>query len=347
MTKGKPDVSVIQDCIRSAVGGDSLTQDQAEAVMQEILEGQASPAQIAGLAVALRMKGETVEELTGFTKVMRAKAAVVPHKQAAVLDTCGTGGDGSRTFNISTTVALVAAGAGVAVAKHGNRAISSASGSADVLQALGVKVDLSEAHAGRCIDEIGVGFLFAPALHAAMKHAALPRKELGVRTFFNLLGPLSNPAGAKRQLVGVFDGDFVEPVAEVLARLGAERAWVVHGLDGMDELTTCDETRVAEVKDGKVRSFYVNAGDLGLPEASPKDLAGGDAEANAKATLAVLAGEKGPRRDIVLLNAAAALLVAGAAASIQAALPLASISIDGGFAAGKLEALKRLSNSFA
>ena len=338
---------MIQDCIRCAIGGNSLTQEQAEEVMHEILEGRASSAQIAGLAVALRMKGETVTELTGFAKVMREMATAVPHRHPSVLDTCGTGGDGSRTFNISTTVALVAAGAGLAVAKHGNRAVSSASGSADVLQALGVKVDLTETEAGRCLDEIGVGFLFAPALHAAMKHAAIPRRELGVRTFFNLLGPLSNPAGAKRQLVGVFDGDFVEPVAEVLARLGAERAWVVHGLDGMDELTTCDETRVAEVRDGKVRGFYLNARDLGLPEADPKDLLGGDAAANAKATLAVLAGDKGPHRDIVLLNAAAALLIGGAAETIQAALPLAASSIDSGSAGKKLEALKRLSSSFA
>jgi anthranilate phosphoribosyltransferase len=337
---------MIQDCIRSAVGGESLTQDQAEAVLVEILEGKASPAQIAGLAVALRMKGETVEELTGFTKAMRAKGATVPHKHPVVLDTCGTGADGSKTFSISTTVAFVAAGAGVVVAKHGNRAMSSATGSADVLEALGVKVDLGEAQVGRCIDEIGMGFMFAQAFHPALKHAAIPRRELGVRTFFNLLGPLSNPAGAKRQLVGVFDGDFVEPVAEVLARLGTERAWVVHGLDGMDELSTCDETRVAEVKDGKVRGFYMNPADLGLPMAEPRDLAGGDAAANAKATLAVLGGAKGPHRDIVLLNASAALLVAGAAPTIQAALPIAVRSIDGGSAAGKLEALKRLSNSF-
>jgi anthranilate phosphoribosyltransferase len=337
---------MIQDCIRSAVGGESLTQDQAEAVLVEILEGKASPAQIAGLAVALRMKGETVEELTGFTKAMRAKGTLVPHKHPVVLDTCGAGADGSKTFSISTTVAFVAAGAGVVVAKHGNRAMSSATGSADVLEALGVKVDLGHVQVGRCIDEIGMGFMFAQAFHPALKHAAIPRRELGVRTFFNLLGPLSNPAGARRQLVGVFDGDFVEPVAEVLARLGTERAWVVHGLDGMDELTTCDETRVAEVKDGKVRGFYMNPADLGLDQARAKDLAGGDAAANAKATLAVLGGAKGPHRDIVLLNASAALLVAGAAPTIQAALPLAAQSIDGGSAAGKLEALKRLSNSF-
>jgi anthranilate phosphoribosyltransferase len=337
---------MIQDCIRSAVGGDSLSQAQAEEVMLEILEGKASPAQIAGLAVALRMKGETVDELTGFAKVMRAKGISVPHKHPVVLDTCGTGADGSKTFSISTTTALVAAGAGVVVAKHGNRAMSSSTGSADVLQALGVKVELTEAQVGRCIDEIGMGFMFAQAFHPAMRHAAVPRRELGVRTFFNLLGPLSNPAGAKRQIVGVFDGDFVEPVAEVLVRLGTEHAWVVHGLDGMDELSTCDETRVAEVKDGKVRSFYLSAGDLGLAQALPGDLAGGDAAANARMTLAVLKGEKGPHRDIVLLNSAAALLVAGVAPSIQAALPVAAHSIDSGAAAAKLEALKRLSSSF-
>lgn len=337
----------MQEFIRAAVGGEHLTEAQAEKAMGMILNGEATPAQIAALAVALRMKGETVAELTGFARVMRAKGTVVPHHQTDLLDTCGTGGDGSGTFNISTTVALVAAGAGARVAKHGNKAISSASGSADVLQALGVKVDLSADQAGRCIDEIGVGFLFAPALHGAMKHAALPRKEMGVRTFFNLLGPLSNPAGAKRQLVGVFDGDFVEPVAQVLANLGCERAWVVHGLDGLDELSTCDETRVAEVKDGKIRAFYVNAADLGLETARVSDLKGGDAAANAAATLAVLKGQAGPHRDIVLLNAAASLLVAGLAADLKDGMAKAAAAVDGGQALRKLEDLKRLSQSFA
>jgi anthranilate phosphoribosyltransferase len=292
------------------------------------------------------MKGETVAELTGFTKVMRAKASQVPHKQATLLDTCGTGGDGSGSFNISTTVALVAAGAGARVAKHGNRAMSSQSGSADLLQQLGVKVDLTAEQAGACIDQVGIGFLFAPALHGAMKHAGPVRKELGVRTFFNLLGPLSNPAGAKRQLVGVFDGDFVEPVAQVLANLGAERAWVVHGLDGLDELSTCDETRVAEVKDGKVRSFYVNATDLGLEEAAAADLKGGSAEVNAQATLDVLEGMAGPKRDIVLLNAGAALYLAGLAGDLKGGLALAAKSIDSKQALQKLDELKRVSHSF-
>lgn len=337
----------MQEFIKLAVGGEHLSEAQAEKAMGMILNGEATPAQIAALAIALRMKGETVPELTGFARIMRAKASVVPHKAADLLDTCGTGGDGSGTFNISTTVALVAAGAGAIVAKHGNRAMSSASGSADVLQALGVKVDLSAEQSGQCLDQIGVGFLFAPALHGAMKHAGPARKEMGVRTFFNLLGPLSNPAGAKRQLVGVFDGDFVEPVAQVLANLGTERAWVVHGLDGLDELSTCDETRVAEVKDGRVRSFYINAADLGFDQASHADLKGGDAAANAEATLGVLKGQSGPKRDIVLLNAGASLLVAGRAEDLKQGIAQAAAAIDGGAALAKLEDLKRLSQSFA
>lgn len=338
---------LMQDAIRAAVGGNHLDRGEAEAVMSAILNGEATPSQIAAFAIALRMKGESVEEVTGFAKVMRERAAKVPHHQENAVDTCGTGGDGSGTFNISTTVALVAAGAGVAVAKHGNKAISSRSGSADVLQALGVKVDLNGEQAGRCLDEIGVAFLFAPAMHGAMRHAAVPRSEMGVRTFFNLLGPLSNPAGARRQLVGVFDGDWVEPIAQVLANLGAERAWVVHGLDGLDELTICDDTRVAEVKDGKVRGFYVNPQELGLDLALPADLKGGDADANAATTLAVLKGETGPKRDIVLLNAAAALVVAGRADTLKDGLPLAARSIDSGAALKKLEDLKRVSSHCA
>jgi anthranilate phosphoribosyltransferase len=338
---------LMQDAIRAAVGGNHLDRAEAESVMQAILNGEATPSQIAAFAIALRMKGETVEEVTGFAKVMRSMAAKVPHHQAAAVDTCGTGGDGSGTFNISTTVALVAAGAGVAVAKHGNKAISSRSGSADVLQALGVNVALNGEQAGRCLDEVGICFLFAPAMHGAMKHAAVPRSEMGVRTFFNLLGPLSNPAGAQRQLVGVFEADWVEPIAQVLANLGTVHALVVHGLDGLDELTICDDTRVAEVKDGKVRSFYVNPQELGLDLAAPGDLKGGDATANAAATLGVLKGEAGPHRDIVLLNAAAALVVAGKAATLREGLPLAALSIDSGGAMKKLEALRTFSNTCA
>jgi len=336
---------MIQDAIKLVVTGQDLTEDQAAEAMAEIMEGKATSAQIAGLVIALRMKGERTDEITGFARTMRAKATAVPHSQPILLDTCGTGGDGSGSFNISTTVAIVAASAGAKVAKHGSIAQSSQSGSADVLTALGVKIALEPAQVGRCIDEIGIGFLFAPALHAAMKHAGPARKELGVRTLFNLLGPLTNPAGAKRQLLGVFEGDFVEPLAGVLQRLGTEQAWVVHGHDGLDELTTTDESRVAELKDGKVRSFYLDPDDLGLARASVSDFKGGDAALNAQLTLAVLKGEGGPRRDIVLLNAGAALTVAGLAPNLKEGMELAAKAIDAGKATEKLEALKRLSQA--
>ncbi len=337
---------MIQDAIRIVVSGQDLSEDQAAEAMAEIMSGSATPAQIAGLAIALRMKGERTDELAGFARTMRANATAVPHNQAVLLDTCGTGGDGSGTFNISTTVALVAASAGAKVAKHGNRALSSQSGSADVLAALGVKIELTPAQVGRCIDEVGIGFLFAPALHGSMKHANGPRKELGVRTLFNLLGPLTNPAGAKRQLIGVFEGDFVEPLAGVLLRLGTEQAWVVHGHDGLDELSTTDESRVAELKDGKVRSFYLNPDDLGLERASLADLKGGDAVLNASITQAVLKGGLGPHRDIVLLNAGAALVVAGLAQTLKEGIGSAGKAIDAGRSLEKLEALKRLSQTF-
>jgi anthranilate phosphoribosyltransferase len=336
---------MIQDAIRLAVTGQDLTEEQAASAMAEIMEGVATPSQIAGLVIALRMKGERTDELTGFAKTMRNKATVVPHHQATLLDTCGTGGDGAHTFNISTTVAIVASSAGAKVAKHGNRALSSQTGSSEVLAALGVKIELTPEQIGRCIDEIGIGFLFAPALHEAMKHAGPTRKELGVRTLFNLLGPLTNPAGAKRQLIGVFEGDFVEPMAGVLQRMGTEQAWVVHGHDGLDELSTTDESRVAELKGGKVRSFYVNPDDLGLERASLSDLKGGDAALNASLTLAVLKGEHGPKRDIVLLNAAAALVVAGLAETLKEGIAVAAKAIDGGKSLEKLEALKSLSQS--
>jgi anthranilate phosphoribosyltransferase len=336
---------MIQDAIKLVVTGQDLSEDQAAEAMAEIMDGKATSAQIAGLVIALRMKGERTDEITGFARTMRAKATAVPHKQTVLLDTCGTGGDGSGSFNISTTVAIVAAGAGAKVAKHGSIAQSSQSGSADVLTALGVKIALTPEQVGRCIDEIGIGFLFAPALHAAMKHAGPTRKELGVRTLFNLLGPLTNPAGAKRQLIGVFEGDFVEPLAGVLQRLGAEQAWVVHGHDGLDELTTTDESRVAELKDGKVRSFYLDPDDLGLARASLSDFKGGDAALNAQLSLAVLQGESGPRRDIVLLNAGAALTVAGLAPNLKEGMQAAAKAIDAGKATEKLEALKRLSQA--
>ena len=337
---------MIKEAIAIAVRGQDLTEDEAAEAMSEILEGKATSAQIAGLAIALRMKGERTDELCGFARTMRAKGTSVPHKQSTLLDTCGTGGSGSNHFNISTTVAFVAAGAGAKVAKHGNRARSSMTGSADVLAALGVKIELAPLQIGQCIDEVGIGFLFAQTLHGAMKHAGPARVELGVRTFFNLLGPMTNPAGAKRQLIGVFEGDFVEPMAGVLQRLGTEMAWVVSGHDGLDELTTTDESRVAELKDGKVRSFYLDPSDLGLAGASLADLKGGDADTNAAMTTAVLKGEHGPRRDIVLLNAAAALVVVGLAKDMQDGVALAAASIDKGKALEKLEALKALSQTF-
>jgi anthranilate phosphoribosyltransferase len=336
---------MIQEAIKLVVTGQDLSEEQAAQAMGEIMDGHASPAQIAGLVIALRMKGERTDEITGFARTMRAKATAVPHQQTVLLDTCGTGGDGSGTFNISTTVALVAASVGAKVAKHGTIAQSSQCGSADVLRELGVKIELSPDQVGRCIDEVGIGFLFAPALHGAMKNAAGPRKDLGVRTLFNLLGPLTNPAGAKRQLLGVFEGDFVEPLAGVLQRLGTEQAWVVHGHDGLDELTTTDESRVAELKGGKVRSFYLDPDDLGLSRASLSDLKGGDAPLNARLCLAVLKGEGGPRRDIVLLNAGAALTVAGLSESLKDGMAAAAKAIDAGKALEKLEALKRLSQA--
>lgn len=337
---------MIQEALQLVITGQDISEEQAALVMAEIMEGQATAAQIAGFAVAMRMKGERTDELAGFARTMRFKATPVPHHQASLLDTCGTGGDGHNTFNISTTVAIVAASAGAKVAKHGNRALSSKSGSADVLTALGVKIELAPLQVGHCIDEIGLGFLFAPALHGAMKHAAAPRKELGVRTFFNLLGPLTNPAGAKRQLIGVFEGDFVEPLAGVLLRLGTEHAWVVYGHDGLDELSTTDESRVAELKDGKVRSFYLNPDDVGLSRASVSDLKGGDAELNASLTTELLKGESGARRDIVLLNAGAALLIAGMVATVKEGMQVAAKAIDTGKALEKLEALRRLSQTF-
>lgn len=336
---------MIKDAIQKAVDGKDLSQEEALAAMEEIMGGHATSAQISALVTALRVKGETVDEITGFAKVMREKATKVPHSQALLVDTCGTGGDHSGTFNISTTAAFVAAGAGVAVAKHGNRAITSNAGSSDVLQALGVKIDLNPEKVGACMDSVGMGFLFAPALHGAMKHAAGVRSEIGIRTVFNLLGPLTNPAGARHQVAGVFDADFAEKLALVLGNLGAKHALVVHGEDGLDEITVCGETRVAEWKGGKVRSFYLDPEEYGITLAEPEDLKGGDASTNAEITRKVLLGEMGPRRDIVLLNAAAALVAADMTAALKDAMVIAAKSIDSGAAFKKLEALIAFSNT--
>ncbi len=290
-----------------------LSRDEVATLFGRIMDGEVEDAQIAALLVALAMKGETTDEIAGAAAAMRARVRAIPHSIAGVVDTCGTGGDGKGTFNVSTAAAFVAAAGGVPVAKHGNRAISSRSGSADVLAALGVRIEIEPAEAGRQLEEIGLAFLFAPTLHPAMKAVAPVRRALGVRTLFNLLGPLTNPAGARRQLLGVFARDRVEPVARVLAELGAEHALVVHGEDGTDEITTCGRTFVAEVRDGGVSTYLLDAAELGVARSSEADLAGGSPEENAAALESLLAGEASPLAEIVAVNAGAALYVGGAA----------------------------------
>ena len=330
--------------VRRVTAGEKLNRDEAREAFDIIMSGGATLAQIAGFLVALKMRGETVEEITGAASVMRQKATMVTAPRGAI-DTCGTGGDGSGTFNISTCVAFVAAGGGVPVAKHGNRAVSSKSGSADVLRELGVNLELSPDAVATCLAEAGLGFLFAPAHHAAMRHVAPVRQELGVRTIFNLLGPLSNPAGTKCQLIGVFARDWIRPMAETLRNLGSDRVWVVHGSDGLDELTTTGASHVAALADGAVKTFDVTPADAGLATASADDLKGGDAKQNAAALRAVLQGEKGPYRDITLLNAAAAFIVAGKAETLAEGARLAEHSIDGGHALGALDRLVAVSNA--
>ncbi|HVB98508.1 MAG TPA: anthranilate phosphoribosyltransferase [Candidatus Dormibacteraeota bacterium] len=336
----------ISDALEYLAGGGDLDSAQAEAVMEQILAGGATDAQIAGLLVALRVKGETVAELVGFARAMRRNARPVfaPGRRPAaesIVDTCGTGGDRSGTFNISTAAALVVAGAGVRVAKHGNRSISSRCGSADVLEALGVRPEHEIELAGRAIEQVGIGFLFAPAVHPAMKHAMRARRELRLRTVFNLLGPLTNPAGASAQLVGVFSADFAERVAQALGELGARRAFVVHGREGLDEISLSGATFVAELAAGKVRAYEVTPEDFGLRRAPLEELAGGDAARNAEIIRHVLAGQAGPPRDAVLANAAAALVAAGRAEGFREGVAVAAQSIDSGAAAEKLEALIR------
>jgi anthranilate phosphoribosyltransferase len=294
--------------------------------------------------MALRVRGETIDEITGAVATMRAKMLRVD-APANAIDVVGTGGDASGTYNISTLAALIVAGAGVPVAKHGNRALSSKSGAADVLVALGVKIDLSPEQVSRCINEAGIGFMFAPAHHPAMKNVAASRVELGTRTIFNLLGPLSNPAGVKRQMVGVFSKQWVQPLAEALKNLGSEAAWVVHGSDGLDEITVCGRTSVAALEKGQVRTFEIAPEDVGLSRGKPEDLRGGDAESNATALLGVLGGAKGPHRDVAVMNAGAGLVVAGEAANLKDAVSLAQQSIDSGAAKKRLERLIAVSNA--
>jgi anthranilate phosphoribosyltransferase len=335
---------MIKEAIDIVVKGKSLTMEQASQVMNEIMDGQATPAQFGAFVVALRLKGETVHEIAGMAQVMREKSVPVKVK-GPLVDTCGTGGDGTKTFNISTTAAFVVAGAGVKVAKHGNRGMSSGCGSADVLDALGVKYDIDAAGVERCLEEIGIGFMFAPRFHPAMKFAVNPRKEIGVRTVFNILGPMTNPARAQSQLLGVFDDKLALTMAEVLGLLGCGHALVVHGEDGMDEITLGGKTTVCELKNGKVVRYYIEPDEFGFSRASINQLRGGTPQENADILRRVLGGEKGPYRDITLLNAAAALVAADLAKDLKKGVKLASDSIDSGIAMKKLEGLAKLTQS--
>jgi anthranilate phosphoribosyltransferase len=334
----------------------SLSRDEARAVMTEVLTGQCTDAQIAALLVALHMKGETVEEIVGFAEAIRAAATPLNlHKNSALdvsgtgrdalVDTCGTGGDASGTFNISTATAFVVAGAGVRVAKHGNRSVTSKCGSADVMEALGVNINLPPPRLAACLEQVGIAFLFAPAMHSAMKFVQPARRELRLRTVFNLLGPLTNPAGATCQVVGVYSDDLVEKLAEALSMLGLHRALVVHGSDGLDEITITGPTRIGEVREGRVQSYEVTPEEFGLPRTTLDDISGGDAALNASLIRDVLAGDNSARRDVVLLNAAAALVAAGRADHLRDAVPLAAKAIDSGAALKKLEALAKFSKS--
>jgi anthranilate phosphoribosyltransferase len=324
---------------------EDLTSEEAAAAMGEVMEGRAAAAQVAGLLVGLAMKGERPTEIVGLARAMRAHAVQISRRYDRVFDTCGTGGDRSGTFNISSCAALVIAACGVRVAKHGNRSVSSLSGSADVFEALGVRVTASPAVVERCLAEAGVGFFFAPTFHPSMRHAAQTRRDLGVRTAFNLLGPLTNPAGATRQLVGVPRPELTELMARSLMLLGSERAWVVHGADGIDEISTAGYTKVSECRGGTVNTFYLHPGDVGLPKASPAALQGGDAHENARIIERILAGERGAPRDVVLLNAGAALLIAGEAASVDEGLVRASRAIDRGDARRTLDTLIAVSTA--
>ncbi len=335
---------MIQEAIAHFVQGRNLARDQAAEAMRELMSGNATPAQVGEFLVALRMKGETVDEITGFAETMRAFATRVETSRRPLVDTCGTGGDHSGTFNISTTAAFVVAGAGIAVAKHGNRSATSRCGSADVLEALGVNINATPAQAGRCIDEVGIGFLFARTLHSAMKHVASARVELKIRTVFNILGPLTNPAGACGQVMGVFDAALIEPLGRVLAELGTRHAFVVAGSDGLDELTLAGPSFVAEAKAGAVRTYELDPAPFRLVQAGREALAGGDVRKNTELLKAVLEGRPGPHRDIVLLNAAAAIIAGEGASDWESGLREAARSIDSGAAKAKLEGLVRVSH---
>jgi len=335
----------MKDFLKKLVERRNLTQTESTAAFDMIMAGEATPAQLGAFLAALRMKGETVEEIAGGAASMRRHAVFINVPDRAVVDTCGTGGDGLNTFNISTTAAFVVAGAGVAVAKHGNRAMSSKCGSADVLAALGVNIEAAPDVVEECVREAGIGFLFAPKLHPAMKHAMGPRRELGVRTIFNMLGPLTNPAGAKGQIVGVFSPELTEPFANVLRLLGSRRAFVVHGHDGMDEITTTITTRISELNDGKVRTYELNPLEFIGSYAKTTDLAGGEPNDNAAICRGVLEGRKGPCRDIACLNAAAGIVAGGKAKTIKEGWALAQESVDEGRAMTALQKLIEISKA--
>jgi anthranilate phosphoribosyltransferase len=329
--------------IAKAATGAALTREEASGAFEQMMSGEATPSQMGALLMALRVRGETVDEITGAVSAMRAKMLRVAAPPDAV-DVVGTGGDASGSFNISTCAALIVAGAGVPVAKHGNRALSSRSGAADVLTALGVNINLPPETIGRCIAEAGIGFMFAPAHHPAMKNVAATRVELGTRTIFNLLGPLSNPAGVRRQMIGVFSKQWTQPLAQVLKNLGAERVWVVHGSDGLDEITTSGPTSVAALEDGQVKTFEISPEEFGLRKVKPEALRGGDADTNANAVRNVLQGKASAFRDVALVNAAAALVVAGKAKDLKDGLHAAAHSVDSGEAEGRLGRLIAVSN---
>ncbi|MCL5074221.1 MAG: anthranilate phosphoribosyltransferase [Chloroflexi bacterium] len=338
---------MIKETIAKVMERQHLSETEAEAVMQEIMHGEATPVQIAAFLVALRMKGETIEEIIGCARAMRANAIPVRVNREVLVDTCGTGGDGSGTFNVSTIAAFVVAGAGLAVAKHGNRAVSSHCGSADLFQALGIRLEITPDQVARCIDEVGIGFLFAPLHHPAMKHAIGPRREIGARTIFNILGPLTNPASANVQVLGVYSPALAEPLANVLRGLGTRCAFVVHGADGLDELSTTGVNQVVALRDGSVKTYPLDPQELGLPKSNLAELRGGDVSENVRIAYHVLRGEPGPARDIVLLNAAAALVAGGKASALQEGLEVAAESIDTGRALRTLEKLISLTQDFA
>lgn len=338
---------MIKYVINKLVNKENLTENEMIQVMNTIMEGNATDAQIGSFLTALRMKGETIEEITGGAKVMRDKANHVKIDNKYAIDTCGTGGDGANTFNISTIVAIIAAAAEVKIVKHGNRSVSSKCGSADVLEALGVNIELDPISVKKCVEKINIGFMFAPKFHMAMKNVIGPRRESGIRTIFNILGPLTNPAKVNAQVLGVFDEKLTEPMAEVLKNLGSTHAMVVHGMDGLDELTTTTKTKVSELKDGKITTYYIHPNDYSFELGHIEDLAGGYPKENAEIILNILKGEKNSKKDIVLLNAGAAIYVGGKADSLSHGIQIAKKTIEEGLALKKLEQFIRLSQELA